>query len=140
MKEIKDTVRSRVRIAYDGSVHKTFHGTNAEGRYQTELRVLNYLQAKRCDFVPVVINHDDDTLTLVTSNCGQPVGKLSPEKVKLIFDELLEFGVKHGDEFERNITYDSRRGRFCVIDFELATILEEEEPGGGGTGESPAEP
>ncbi len=127
MKEIKDTVRSRVRIAFDGSVHKTFHGTNAEERYQTELRVLDYLQAKGCDFVPVVIDNDDATLTLVTSNCGQPVTKLSSEKVKLIFGELLEYGVKHGDEFERNITYDSRRGRFCVIDFELAEILEEEE-------------
>ena len=127
MKEIKDTVRSRVRIAFDGSVHKTFFGTNAEERYLTEVRVLNYLHAKGCDFVPVVIDNDDEKLHLVTTNCGQPVEKLSDQKVKLIFAELLEFGVKHGDEFIRNITYDSRRGRFCVIDFELAEIVDEGE-------------
>ena len=132
MKEIKDTVRSRVRIAYDGSVHKTFHGTNAAERYATEVRVLKYLEQVGCDFVPVVIDTDDEKLHLVTSNCGHPVQKMSEEKIKATFDELLEYGVKHGDEFMRNITYDSRRGRFCVIDFELAEIVgktDSSEPG-----------
>ena len=143
MKEIKDTVRSRVRIAFDGSVHKTFHGTNARERYLTEVRVLNYLQSKGCDFVPVVLDNDDEKFHLVTSNCGQPVPKLSDEKVKLIFAELLEYGVSHGDEFMRNITYDSRRGRFCVIDFELAEILEEKKDAEAerkDDGEAPPEP
>ena len=126
MKEIKDTVRSRVRIAYDGSVHKTFHGTNAAERYAREVRVLRYLELKGCDFVPRVIDCDDKTLTLVTTNCGQPVQKMSDEKIKAIYAELGEFGVTHGDEFLRNITYDSRRGRFCLIDFELATIIDED--------------
>ena len=127
MKEIKDTVRSRVRIAYDGSVHKTFHGTHAAERYAREVRVLRYLELKGCDFVPRVVGCDDETLTLVTTNCGQPVQKMSDEKIQSIFDELREFGVEHGDEFLRNITYDARRGRFCLIDFELATIVGEEE-------------
>ena len=124
MREIKDTVRSRVRIAYDGSVHKTFHGTNAAERYATEVRTLRHLEKMGCDFVPVVIDCDDEKLHLVTTNCGQPVQKLSEEKTQLIFAELLEYGVKHGDEFLRNITYDSKRGRFCVIDFELAEIMD----------------
>lgn len=125
MKEIKDTVRSRVRIGYDGSVHKTFHGTNAAERYATEVRTLRYLEEQKCDFVPRVIECDDEKLHLVTTNCGAPVQKMSDEKVKSIFAELREYGVEHGDEFLRNITYDSRRGRFCLIDFELATILDE---------------
>ncbi len=125
MKEIKDTVRSRVRIAFDGSVHKTFHGTHAAARYANEVKVLQYLAEKNCDFVPVVIDHDDDTLQLVTTNCGSPVQKLSKKKIESIYAELREYGVQHGDEFLRNITYDPRRGRFCVIDFELATIVGE---------------
>ncbi|MFQ3271692.1 MAG: hypothetical protein ACI9A1_002019, partial [Lentimonas sp.] len=30
---------------------------------------------------------------------------------------------RHDDAEVRNITYDARQGRFCVIDFEFATIL-----------------
>ncbi len=126
MKEIKDTVRSRVRIAYDGSVHKTFHGTNRQTRYATEVRVLRHLEAQGCDFVPRLLDCDDESLHIVTSNCGQSVAKLSGAKTQSLFDELEQFGVRHGDQAVRNITYDSRRGRFCVIDFESADILDEE--------------
>ena len=126
MKEIKDTVRSRVRIAYDGSVHKTFHGTNREQRYATEVKVLKYLESCGCDFVPRLLECNDETLHIVTTNCGQPVSQLSEKKTKALFAELEQFGVRHGDEEMRNVTYDNQRGRFCIIDFELATIAVEE--------------
>ncbi len=138
MKEIKDTVRSLVRIAYDGSVHKTFHGTNKEERYATEVRVLKHLEAAGCDFVPRVIEHDDTKLYLVTSNCGQMVERLSKAKQQSLYDELEQYGVRHGDQALRNITYDSRRGRFCVIDFELAEILGESQTPGQPSGDQPA--
>ena len=32
--------------------------------------------------------------------------------------------MRHEDAALRNITYNERSGRFCVIDFEFATILE----------------
>jgi hypothetical protein len=40
-----------------------------------------------------------------------------------IYDSLLAFGVRHQDAVLRNITYDRRAGRFCVIDFEFAQLL-----------------
>ncbi len=140
MKEIKDTVRSLVRIAYDGSVHKTFYGTNREQRYATEVRVLKHLEAAGCDFVPKVIECDDSKLYLVTTNCGQMVERLSEEKQQSLYDELEEYGVRHGDQALRNITYDSRRGRFCVIDFELAEILGDPQPPASQDPPCPADP
>jgi hypothetical protein len=126
VKDIKDTVRSHVRVAYDGSVHKTFRGTNAKERFETEVRVLLHLQKRGCDFVPEVIEYNDETLYLVTTNCGSSVEHLSEGKMQSIFAELEQYGVRHGDPFLRNITYDPRRGRFCVIDFELADIVDTE--------------
>jgi tRNA A-37 threonylcarbamoyl transferase component Bud32 len=40
-----------------------------------------------------------------------------------IFAQLEKYGVRHDDAEMRNITYRKSDGRFCVIDFEFATIL-----------------
>ena len=40
-----------------------------------------------------------------------------------IFAELEKYGVRHDDPDIRNVTYRAQDGRFCVIDFEFATIL-----------------
>jgi hypothetical protein len=37
---------------------------------------------------------------------------------------LEQYGVRHNDPFPRNVTYNADMGRFCLIDFEFATILE----------------
>ncbi|MEM9478547.1 MAG: protein phosphatase 2C domain-containing protein [Verrucomicrobiota bacterium] len=130
MKDVKDSIRSHVRIGFDGSVHKTFRGTDADKRFAREVEVLQYLEKLECDYVPRVLDHDAEKLYLVTTNCGQVVNKVSERKQKELFGGLLDdYGVKHGDEFPRNITYDSRRGHFCVIDFELAEIVEQKAPG-----------
>jgi hypothetical protein len=57
------------------------------------------------------------------------VEHLDAERQKEIYDELLQFGVRHEDAEMRNITYSQQMGRFCVIDFEFATILDEEKNG-----------
>ena len=44
-------------------------------------------------------------------------------KAQALFDSLENFGVRHNDQADRNLTYDPRKGCFCVIDFEFATIL-----------------
>lgn len=124
MQEAKNTLRATVHIGYDGRVHKTFKGPQAKERYENEVRVLRYLEEKECGFVPKVLECDDDTLYLVTSNCGARVDKMSKEKEKSIFDELETYGVRHDDAELRNITYNHREGRFYVIDFEFASILE----------------
>ena len=126
MREVKDTQRSTVRLGYDGKVHKTFRGPQAEERFENEVKVLRYLEEKGCPFVPVVLESDADSLYLVTSNCGgRAEDTISERRTQELYEELeRDFGVKHDDPFPRNITYDGRKGRFCIIDFEYAIIVE----------------
>lgn len=124
VRKIKDTIRSTVRIGFDGRVHKTFRGRIADQRFYNEIRILQYLAAQDCPFVPQVLEYRTAELYLVTSNCGPMVTKISPEKMTALFQELEEtYGVRHDDPFERNITYHPQKHCFCVIDFELAEII-----------------
>lgn len=127
MKIAKDGIRSIVKVGYDGRVYKTFRGTDKEERFANEVRVLNVLEARGCDYVPRLMDNDPETLTIVTTNAGSPAEKsISKSKAQALFKELEEeFGVVHNDPFPRNITYSQRMGRFCVIDFELAEVKED---------------
>lgn len=125
MHDIKDTARATVRIGYDGRVHKTFRGHFARERFEHEVRVLRYLEAQGCDFVPRVLEADPAQLRLVTTNCGTRVDQLNAERQTALFAELERFGVRHEDRELRNITYRVADGRFCIIDFEFATILDD---------------
>lgn len=125
MKDVKDSPRAHVRIGYDGRVHKNYRGRLAEERYFTEKKILRYLERRGCDFVPRVLECKDDELLLVMSNCGQPVETMTQGKMDSLFDELEGYGVRHADQAARNVTYDARRGRLCVIDFEFADLLVE---------------
>ena len=129
MREIKDTQRASVRIGYDGRVQKTFRGPDAKDRHTNEVRVLQYLEEKGCIFVPKLLEWDDEGLSLVTTNCGSRVeDSISKIRTAELYQELeRDFGVRHGDPFARNITYDPSLGRFCIIDFEYAMILEKGE-------------
>jgi tRNA A-37 threonylcarbamoyl transferase component Bud32 len=129
MHEMKDTARALVRIGYDGRVHKTFRGHLAQERFDHEVRVLRHLEAKGCMFVPRLLEVDPAQLKITTTNCGTRVDHLNPERQKEIFAELEQYGVRHEDREMRNITYRVSDGRFCIIDFEFATLLE----GGEGT-------
>ena len=126
MHEAKNTARALVRIGYDGSVHKFFRASDAQERFENELRVLLHLERRQCEFVPRVLGYDRDKLELVTTNCGARVEQMGEERIKQIFGELENYGVRHDDPFLRNITYRASDGRFCVIDFEFATILDPE--------------
>jgi serine/threonine protein phosphatase PrpC len=123
MIEAKNTQRAVVRIGYDGRVHKEFRGQNAAERLANEVKVLRYLEAKQCPFVPRVLEFDAEHLRLVTTNCGARVEQMGEDRMKEIFAELESYGVRHDDPFLRNITYRATDGRFCVIDFEFATII-----------------
>lgn len=125
MEQVKDTLRATVRIGYDGRVHKTFRGPKAEERFANEVKVLRYLEERNCPFVPRLISADPEKLTMVTTSCGTRVERIDDEKAREVFDELLEYGVRHDDAEARNITYRQTDGRFCAIDFEFATILDE---------------
>lgn len=124
MKSIKDTKRASVHVGFDGRVHKHFHGPFAERRFQNEIRVLRFLEEKACPFVPKVLAEDAKRLYLMTSNCGRIVESISKDRLQKLFKELESYGVCHGDPMARNVTYDPHLGRFCVIDFEFATLIE----------------
>ena len=123
MQEVKDTLRATVRLGYDGRVHKTFRGPKAEERFATEVKVLEHLENRGCTFVPRLLESHPDQLKIVTTNCGTRVEHLDEVRMKEIYAELAPYGVRHDDAEMRNITYRQSDGRFCVIDFEFATIL-----------------
>lgn len=124
MHEVKDTARALVRIGYDGRVHKTFRGHQARERFDNEVLVLKHLEKQGCTFVPRLLDVDPASLKFVTTNCGMRVEHLGEERMKEIFGELEKYGVRHDDPFMRNITYRTSDGRFCIIDFEFATLLD----------------
>jgi len=124
MKPLKDGIRSLVRIDFHGNVHKYFRGTNAKERCAMEVKALQTLATRGCDFVPIVINYDLEESYLCTTNCGAPTPNISKKKTASLFDKLERlYGVRHDDAEARNITYDNKTGKFCIIDFELSTIL-----------------
>ena len=123
MLTVKDTQRATVQIAFDGSVRKAFHGPKAEERFTNEVAVLRHLERAGCDFVPRVISADPEKLVLVTTNCGSRVDQLDPVRCKELFAELEKYGVRHDDAELRNVTYRQSDGRFCLIDFEFATLM-----------------
>ncbi len=123
MISLKDTLRSLVRVGYDGKVFKTFRGPQASERFSNEVLVLRHLEKYHCPFVPRLLHSDSEQLLIVTTNCGQRVEFIDPKRAAEVFDELKVYGVRHDDAEPRNITYRIADGRFCVIDFEFATIL-----------------
>jgi tRNA A-37 threonylcarbamoyl transferase component Bud32 len=123
MLQAKDTLRATVHLSFEGRVYKTYHGPDAQARFDNEVRVLRHLEARGCRFVPRLLETDPAALRIVTTNCGQRVEHLDAERLRELFAELLPYGVQHDDQDMRNVTYRQTDGRFCVIDFELATIL-----------------
>ena len=126
MYEAKNTQRALVRIGYDGRVYKTFRGPLARERFLNEAKILKHLEQMQCVFVPQLFEANENELRIVTSHCGARVDQLSPARIAEIFADLEKYGVRHDDPYLRNITYRASDGRFCVIDFEFATLLSEE--------------
>jgi len=120
---VKNTLRATVRLTYDGRVYKIFHGSKARERFDNEVRVLRHLEARGCSFVPRLLEADPEKLQIITTNCGSRVEHLDEARTKELFAELLLYGVRHDDAEMRNVTYRQSDGRFCLIDFEFATIL-----------------
>jgi tRNA A-37 threonylcarbamoyl transferase component Bud32 len=123
MLKVKDTLRATVNLTFDGRVIKNYHGRDARPRFENEVRILRHLEARGCTFVPRLLEADERQLRIVTTNCGTRVEHLDEARLKELFAELEQFGVRHDDIDMRNVTYRQSDGRFCLIDFELATIL-----------------
>src|SRR5580704_8948002 len=123
MLKVKDTLRATVQVSFDGRVFKTYHGRDAQERFDREVMVLRFLESRRCGFVPRLLEADPVKLRISTTNCGTRVEHLDAERTKELFAELETYGVRHDDPEMRNVTYRQSDGRFCIVDFELATIL-----------------
>ncbi|HWH69160.1 MAG TPA: hypothetical protein VNT26_07230 [Candidatus Sulfotelmatobacter sp.] len=123
MLKVKDTLRATVQVTFDGRVFKTYHGPDARERFAREVRMLRHLESRGCGFVPRLLEADGEKLRIVTTNCGSRVEHLDHERAQALFAELEQFGVRHDDPDIRNVTYRQTDGRFCVVDFELATLL-----------------
>lgn len=126
MISLKDGIRSLVRIDFKGRVHKEFRGTKSKERCENEAKVLRILEERGCGYVPKLLESFPEEDYIVTTSCGKTADNIiSKKKADLLFKELEEcYGVRHDDPEPRNITYDSVLGRFCIIDFELAEILD----------------
>jgi PPM family protein phosphatase len=123
MLKVKDTLRATVHLSFDGRVFKAYHGPDAEKRFANEVRVLRHLEARGCNFVPRLLAADEKKLRIITTNCGGRVEHIDDRRTRELFAELEKFGVRHDDPDPRNLTYRFSDGRFCLIDFEFATIL-----------------
>jgi tRNA A-37 threonylcarbamoyl transferase component Bud32 len=123
MLQVKDTLRATVHLSFDGRVFKTYHGPDAPQRFANEVKVLRHLAARGCGFVPKLLEADPDKLRIITTNCGSRVQHLDAARAQELFAELETYGVRHDDPDMRNLTYRFSDGRFCIIDFEFATIL-----------------
>jgi tRNA A-37 threonylcarbamoyl transferase component Bud32 len=128
MLQVKDTLRSTVNLTFDGRVIKVYHGPNARERFDNETKILKHLEERGCTFVPKLLEADPAILRTITTNCGSRVEHLDTERIRELFAELEQFGVRHDDVDIRNVTYSQKDGRFCLIDFEFATILPEKAP------------
>lgn len=123
MLKVKDTLRATVHLTFDGRVVKAYHGPNAETRFDNEVRILRHLEARGCGFVPKLLEADREGLRIVTTSCGSRVEHLDDARLQELFAELEQFGVRHDDPDIRNVTYRRADGRFCLIDFEFASLL-----------------
>lgn len=123
MLKVKDTLRATVHLTFDGRVIKAYHGPNARERFDREVQILRHLEAKGCPFVPRLLEADPEKVRIITTNCGSRVQHLDEKRTKELFAELEPYGVRHDDPDMRNVTYRQSDGRFCLIDFEFATLL-----------------
>lgn len=128
MLKVKDTLRSTVNLTFDGRVVKSYHGPNARERFEHEVEVLRYLEKHRCKFVPRLLEVDPIEIKIVTTSCGSRVERIDDDRLHELLDELESYGVHHDDPDPRNVTYRQSDGRFCLVDFELATILAKNGP------------
>lgn len=123
MLKVKDTLRATVNLTFDGRVIKAYHGPDARQRFDREVQILRHLEARNCPFVPRLLEADAEKVRIITTNCGSRVQHLDEQRTKELFAELEPYGVRHDDPDMRNVTYRQSDGRFCLIDFEFATLL-----------------
>ena len=126
MRNLKDGIRSLVRIDFYGHVHKHFRGTDKESRCANEILILKELEKRKCPNVPILLDSNQEDCWIKTTNCGSPADNITKKKADTLFAKLeRDYGVIHDDPEPRNITYSEILGEFCIIDFELSSLSED---------------
>ena len=75
-----------------------------------------------------LLEADPLEMRIVTTSCGSRVERIDDQRLQELLAELESYGVHHDDQDPRNVTYRQSDGRFCLVDFELATILSDKTP------------
>ena len=117
MQQVKDTQRATVRLGFDGRVHKTFRGPDAEKRFANEVRVLQHLEKRGCPFVPRLLEADPapivevdaptgfgmddlraalDDLLVATTRLADKLGLTTFEYVETVGEQQVVIGVDSG--------------------------------------------
>ncbi len=123
MLKVKDTLRATVHLSFDGRVFKAYHGLDATKRFANEVRVCAISPRAAAISCPACWRRMKKNCRIITTNCGTRVEHIDEEGAR---DELfteLNSACDMTTLILRNITYRFADGRFCLIDFEFATIL-----------------
>ena len=75
--------------------------------------------------MPRLLNADEAKVRIITSNRGTRVEHLDEARTKEILPNWKSSACATMIPDIRNVTYRQKDGRFCLIDFEFATILPE---------------
>jgi len=108
------------RLQFDGdTVRKTF-GLKQEKFLENEVAALKHLEKMGCDYVPRLIAVEGRTVVM-TKVPGEQT-HIGEQRLKSLFAGLLQYGVKHDDEWVGNVLFDKENSKFYIVDFEYSTI------------------
>ncbi len=125
MEQVKDTLRATVRISYDGKVYKTFRGPTPMSVSPPKFGCSAISKSDNVPSFRAFWRRIAAQLRIVTTNCGRRVEHLDDEPGEGAFCRTCHMGSATTMPRCRNVTYRQSDGRFCLIDFEFATILPE---------------
>ena len=88
-------------------------------KYENEKNFYLYLGCNY-DFIPKLLDYDDDKNLLIIENVGEPIDKkdLDLERIKLLYTILHLDNIYHNDYRSHNIIFNSFENKYYLIDFE----------------------
>ena len=108
------------------------YSQRAEKAFRNELRIYKLAKAKRVNFIPKLLDYDEEKRTLVIANVGISLDKLAKQRkvqtktflpeIKKLYEQFRKvFGMHHNDLRYKNIVYNPKQKRFYLIDFEFTS-------------------
>lgn len=108
------------------------YSQRAEKAFKNELRIYKLAKAKRVNFIPKLLDYDEEKRILVIANVGISLDKLAKQRkvqtktflpeIKNLYEKFRKvFGMHHNDLRYKNIVYNPKQKRFYLIDFEFTS-------------------